>query len=117
MTNENGEHPRAHPRYDLDVYVDYTGTEVLLYHRVQNISLGGVCIQTDAIEDPGTLVDLVINFPELETSFAVKGEVVWANADPPMDVGIRFVNLDSERKEILRQHLGLIQTHASRRRP
>ena len=61
----------------------YTGNEVLLYHRIQNISLGGVCIQSSGVEDVGTMVDLVINFPDLDASIAVKGEVVWVNREAP----------------------------------
>ena len=57
------EHPREFPRFEVNAYVDYTGNEVLLFHRIQNISLGGVCIQTTGVEEVGTLVDLVLNFP------------------------------------------------------
>ena len=112
MADGDSEHPREHTRYDLDAYVDYTGSEVLLYHRIQNISLGGICIQTDALEQLGTIVDLTINFPELDSAISVKGEVVWANADPPMDMGIRFVDIDNERKETLRRYLGMVGQNA-----
>src|SRR5438045_9733832 len=93
------EHAREFPRFEVIAYVDYTGNEVLLYHRIQNISLGGVCIQSSGVEDVGTIVDLVINFPELEASLSIKGEVVWVNREVPMDMGIRYVDLDNERKE------------------
>ena len=100
---EMSEHPREFPRFEVNAYVDYTGNEVLLFHRIQNISLGGVCIQTTGVEEVGTLVDLVLNFPELDASIAVTGEVVWANREPPMDMGIRYVDLDEERKDTLAQ--------------
>jgi uncharacterized protein (TIGR02266 family) len=103
------EHPRAHPRYEVEAYVDYTGSEVVLYHRVQNLSLGGVCIQSDTVEDVGTTIDLVINFPELDTSVSVRGEVVWSNREHPMDMGVRFVDLDPERKETLRRFLATVR--------
>jgi uncharacterized protein (TIGR02266 family) len=99
------EDKREHPRYEVTAYVDYAGTEVLLYHRIENISLGGICIQTASIEEVGTLVDLVINFPDLDTSIAVQGEVVWANREPPMDMGIRYKDLDEERRETLRRYV------------
>ena len=71
----SAEQPRAHPRLELNAYVDYTSpSEVLLFHKVQNISLGGICIQSEAIEDIGTVVDLVLNFPDLGASLAVQGE-------------------------------------------
>jgi len=97
---------REFPRFEVSAHVDYTGSEVLLYHRIQNISLGGICIATPSIEEVGTTVDLVINFPELDgVSISVRGQVVWANRDPPMDLGIRFVDLDDEKRGILRQYL------------
>jgi hypothetical protein len=46
--SESSELPREYPRYEVNAYVDYTGNEVLLYHRIQNISLGGICIQSSA---------------------------------------------------------------------
>jgi uncharacterized protein (TIGR02266 family) len=103
------EHPREFPRFEVNAYVDYTGNEVLLFHRIQNISLGGVCIQTNGVEEVGTLVDLVLNFPDLDASIAVTGEVVWANREPPMDMGIRYVELDEERKDTLRKYINMVR--------
>jgi uncharacterized protein (TIGR02266 family) len=100
--------PRAFPRLELNVYVDYTGSEVLLFHKVRNISLGGICIQSASVEDVGTMVELVLNFPDLDASLAVQGEVVWANREPPMDMGIRYVDLDNERRDTLRKYLALL---------
>ena len=99
------EKPRAFPRYELQAFVDATGNEVLLHHRVQNISLGGICVESSVIEDLGTMVDVVIQFPELGATLAVKGEVVWSNHEPPMDMGIRYVDLDAEKKETLKKYL------------
>src|SRR3954462_15780607 len=105
----SGGHPRAFPRFEVNAYVDYTGTEVLLYHRVQNISLGGICIQSNGVEDVGTLVDLVVNFPDPQASISVRGEVVWVNRDAPMDMGIRYVDLDNERKDTLRKYISMVR--------
>jgi uncharacterized protein (TIGR02266 family) len=109
----SGEQPRAFPRLEVNAYVDYTGSEVLLFHKVQNISLGGLCIQSASIEETGTIVDLVLNFPDFDASLAVKGEVVWANREPPMDMGIRYVDLDDERKDTLRRYLSMLSAKAT----
>jgi uncharacterized protein (TIGR02266 family) len=106
---EDARRTREHPRYEVSAYVDYTGTEVLLYHRIQNISLGGICISSPSIEEVGTVVDLVINFPELGTSLALRGEVVWANREAPQDMGIRYVDLDEEKRETLRQYINRVK--------
>ncbi len=96
---------REYPRVEASAYVDYTGSEVLLHHRIANISLGGVCITSPNVEEVGTVVDLVINFPHVEggASLALRGEVVWVNRDAPADMGIRYLNLDDEKREQLRQ--------------
>jgi uncharacterized protein (TIGR02266 family) len=107
--SEDARRTREHPRYEVSAYVDYTGTEVLLYHRIQNISLGGICISSPSIEEVGTVVDLVINFPELGTSVALRGEVVWANREPPQDMGIRYVEMDEEKRETLRQYINRVK--------
>ena len=109
MTPETSEQPREFPRYEVNAYVDYTGNEVLLFHRIQNISLGGVCIQTSGVEEVGTVVDLVLNFPDLDSSIAVRGEVVWANRDPPMDMGIRYIDMDEERKDTRRKYITMVR--------
>ena len=109
MADESPSDKRIYPRFEVTAYVDYAGSEVLLYHRIENISLGGICIQTASVEDVGTIVDLVINFPDLDTSIAVQGEVVWANREPPMDMGIRYVELDDERRETLKRYIGSVR--------
>lgn len=111
--SEHGILPRAFPRFELNAYVDYTGSEVLLYHRVENISLGGICIHSASVEEVGTLVDLVVNFPDLDASIALRGEVVWANKDPPMDMGIRYVDIDDDRRDTLKRYLSLQRSRTS----
>ena len=107
---EDDRRTREFPRYEVSAYVDYTGTEVLLYHRIQNISLGGICIQSSAVEEVGTVVDLVLNFPDIDASIAVRGGVVWANREPPMDMGIRYTDLDDDRRDTLRRYLALLKS-------
>ncbi len=99
---EGEKRERQHPRVEASAYVDYTGTEVLLHHRISNISMGGVCITSPNVEEVGTVVDLVINFPDDGASVALKGEVVWVNHDAPTDMGIRYLQLDDEKREQLR---------------
>jgi uncharacterized protein (TIGR02266 family) len=107
--NPLGHNNRQNPRFEVDAYVDYVGSDVLLYHRIQNISLGGICIQTSSIEDVGSVVDLVINFPELSTQVKVQGEVVWVNRQEPKDMGIRYIGLDDSRRETLRRYIEKVQ--------
>lgn len=95
---------REYPRYRVEAYVDFTGHEVLLYHGIRNISLGGICIQTPTVEPIGTRVDVLVTFPDLGREMALAGEVVWANLQPPKDVGIRWVDMTDEQRDELRAY-------------
>ena len=111
--------PRAFPRYEVDAYVDVTASDVLLYHQIQNVSLGGICIQTTLLQDVGSLVDVVLNFPDLGTQMALQGQVVWVSREPPEEVGIRWVALDDERRDLLRKFIALVkraEVHSGPRR-
>jgi uncharacterized protein (TIGR02266 family) len=96
---------REHPRFEVTAYVDYAGSEILLYHHIENLSLGGISIRTTMLEPLGAKVDLVINFPDLDKMVSVVGEVVWVNEHEPMDMGLRFLDLDEERMAVLREYI------------
>lgn len=104
------DHARAHPRFEVNAYVDYAGTDVLLYHAIQNVSLGGICIRTPSVEDVGTRVDVVVNFPDLGKQLSLQGEVVWCNREEPQDMGIKWVDLTDDDRAALREYLEQVQT-------
>ncbi len=105
-----GDEHRAFPRYEVDAYVDIVAADVQLYHRIQNVSLGGICIQTPVLQEVGAPVDVQLNFPELGAQIALKGQVVWANREPPQDVGIRWLDLDEARRDMLKKYIALVKT-------
>jgi uncharacterized protein (TIGR02266 family) len=104
---------RKHPRYEVSAFVDCTGREVYLRHKIINVSIGGVCIQVDSAEEIGTEVELLIHFPDLNASMSVRGQVVWANRSHPVDMGVRFISLDEKKQETLRQYLQKAQHQAA----
>ena len=62
------ERRNAPNRIKADVQVDYLGTHVVLYHRVLNLSIGGICIESPSVEAVGKVVRLSLNFPDLHRS-------------------------------------------------
>ena len=107
-----GPENRVSPRYEITApaYVDSVGGEVFLNQKLLNLSLGGLCLRCDAAEEIGTVVDLVVHFPELGTSVAARGQVIWANRTHPCDIGVKFIGMDERRLETLRQYIGRIQS-------
>jgi uncharacterized protein (TIGR02266 family) len=108
---------REHARYEVNATVDVASVDLLLYHRIQNISLGGICIQTATLSEVGARVDVVLNFPDLGTQIAMQGQVVWANREPPQDVGIRWVDLDEERRRLLADYLHRVRDREAAEAP
>ena len=104
---------RKTPRYEVSAFVDLTGEEVYLRHKLLNISLGGLCLQVDSAEEIGSEVDLLVHFPDLNVSLPLRGQVIWANRVYPVDMGLRFVGLDDRKTETLRQYLQKVQQAAN----
>ncbi len=104
------ENSREYPRYEVNAYVDFAGTEVLLYHAIQNVSLGGICINVPAVENVGTRVNVVINFPDLGKEVSLTGIVVWANDHEPKDMGIRWIDLQDTDRLALLEYIEKVQT-------
>ena len=94
---------RAEPRYEVRATVEVVGDGP---HPVQNLSLGGVCLQHTDVQEVGTVVDLVIHFPDLDgAQLSVRGVVAWVNREEPTDMGIHFLDLDDQRRQMLREFL------------
>jgi len=107
------EKQREYPRFEVKAYVDYAGSDVLLYHGIQNVSLGGICIHNPVVEEVGTVVNVVVNFPDLGKQLALTGEVVWCNREEPQDMGIRWINLTGQEREALREYLSAVKTRVT----
>jgi len=99
--------PRVHPRYEIDASADVTGSGS---HRIQNISLGGICIQTSALEEVGAPVDVVLHLGENLPRLAIQGQVVWVNRETPADVGIRWTSLDDKRRAALSAYIDRVRS-------
>jgi uncharacterized protein (TIGR02266 family) len=97
--------PRVHPRYEIDSSAAISGGN----HPIQNISLGGICIRTNRLQEVGAPVDVVLDLPQLGQRLELSGQVVWVNREPPEDVGIRWTNLDAERRVLLGDYINLLR--------
>lgn len=98
---------RRSPRIRTNALVDVAATDVLLFHKIVDISSGGICIQCPTVEEAGTEVEIIINFPELDESIETRGVVVWSHEEPRKGMAIRFVDLTFEQRVILRRYLGM----------
>ena len=106
---------RKTPRINSDVSVDYTFmSEVGIDHRFQNLGLGGACIQTASVQPVGTPVVLMVRLKDKdeETVLEIDGEVVWANTEPPCDMGIRFIDVPEDVRAQLKHYISTSKENA-----
>lgn len=106
----SGIEKRRYPRIEANVYVDYTGEEVLLFHAIENISLGGISIVAPTVERIGTTVELVLNFPDGKELLECFGEVVWSHEGEEGRMGIKFLSLNEAQKTRLKEFLSRLDT-------
>ncbi len=108
------EFPRIEPQFEVDALVDFLGGSSDRY-KIQNLSLGGACILLPRREEiaVGAIVSLVINFPDQGDKLSLRGEVIWVNRAAPMDVGVRYLGLSPDDRDVLTRYLGSVQSSAS----
>lgn len=73
-----------------------------------NISMTGMFIRTDRIQPPGTVAAFEFNIGDGLSLISGEAEVVWVRGrhegpDRPAGLGLRFVRLDKECRELIRR--------------
>ena len=96
---------RVYPRFEVQATVDLQGENLLLFHKIENISLGGLSLFAPEPEPVGSVVEIVINFPEDDSEILVQGEVVWISENPCCLIGVRFLNLTGWNRERLNRFI------------
>ncbi len=99
--NRGPEEKRQHPRLSLLLRVDYPD-HARLRDVTENLSRGGLFVQTERPFEVGQEVSLALSFPDLLNPVQVLGAVAWvrpASAEAPGGVGIRVVR-DQDRQRL-----------------
>lgn len=80
-------------------------TRIRMDERISNLSLGGVFIETRYPFRMGSLVEFDFNMPGHAHLIHAKGLVKWSNdgslADQPVGMGIEFVEVSSDGREVI----------------
>ena len=93
---------RDEPRVTIDLDVDYHEQGRSSFAFTGDLSAGGLFVRSNAPEQPGTILSIEIRLPNRAAPIRARGEVVWFDKDPEGKgggMGIRFVDLDDERRE------------------
>lgn len=90
--------PRWHARYASPVWADVAGTGVLLCHPVEDLSMGGACVQTPIPEPVGGRVQIALSLARSGSPLVLEAEVVWTRAGR---MGLRWLGLNASRRRQL----------------
>ncbi|MBA3395915.1 MAG: TIGR02266 family protein [Deltaproteobacteria bacterium] len=101
---------RRDVRVPVELDVDYMLKDNYLFARCTDISATGIFIRTTLPEAPGTRLNLRFKTVNEAEPIEVAGDVVWVNSSGPSapenvqpGMGIRFVELDFELRDRLRE--------------
>ncbi len=104
---------RAHSRVAMRLRVKFPSLDVLEHDYSEDISRGGIFIQTKKPRSVGERLILTLVHPETGQEIELLGEVVRVNNEDPQSpgtqtgMGIRFVDVDKAKSKSIEKFLGL----------
>lgn len=96
-----GTERRRSARAPFVVRVDYGAVDAFFSEFTADVNEGGMFIETETPQPPGTAVVMQFRIPGSETPIKVRGRVVWTSAERPSatpGMGIEFENLDARAR-------------------
>jgi c-di-GMP-binding flagellar brake protein YcgR len=97
---ESSQDRRQHDRKPLTASVVYRGSPGVSSEALTDISLGGARLLLSGCEQPGTDIELAIEFSSGK-AVSAPGRIVWARQSAPFEVGVRFLTLTEEASRVL----------------
>jgi len=91
------EEMRTHPRKTSFIAVDCSTKDVCFMDFIQDISTGGVFIETNAPFYVGQELKMNFSLPEAETPISIGGEVVRVDSH---GIGVKFISGDVHQLDI-----------------
>lgn len=111
---------RRYPRFEVEIWVDFSTLDTVTSSYVLNLSQGGVFIKSDAPLPLDADVDLVLTLPSGAPLHA-RGRVIW-NHDLTREMergirgcGIQFMDIDEGDRTLLRDYLATLSESGKRR--
>jgi uncharacterized protein (TIGR02266 family) len=120
MADPSGDATRRFPRYEVEIWVDFSTIDLVTSSYVLNLSEGGVFVKSDKPLPLDAEVDLILTLP---TGVPIKavGRVVW-NHDLAKEAphgsrgaGIRFVDMPDGDRALLRDYVASLAGSAGAR--
>ena len=99
LKNWVSEEKRAFKRKSCLTPIDYSSANRVFRDFVQNLSLGGIFIETRESFSDGEIVTLTMNIPNSQHHFKISGEIVRAE---PLGIAVKFKQVTRYQAEIIK---------------
>ena len=102
---------RNQPRVMVRALVDYESNGTYLYDYSNDLSEGGIFIETDNPLPQGSELTLRFTLPDVDRVFEIKGVVAWVNGVDNkskkmlMGMGVEFTNMEGDDKSTLDEYI------------
>lgn len=115
-SSDSGANRRKHERIDAKIEVQFRSGNEFVSCYTQNLSKGGIYLETEVLPDPNAIVELVLGLPFSDQSaktISLKGRVarlmsVSENKKTIHKVGIQFLDIPPQAQiqlDMLYEHL------------
>ena len=115
MGDKTVDERRVHARILTRVLVDFDSSDTYLYDYSNDLSEGGIFIETENPLPSGSELTLRFTLPNIDRVFEVKGTVKWKSdtklqdANPqkkmPRGMGIQFSEMEDIDREMIRKYV------------
>ncbi len=96
---------RRHGRKPFFMVVDYTSQDFTYNDFIQNVSAGGVFIETSMPFSLGQQVLLTFPLPDYQKHIKISGEIVWTSAQ---GIGVKFKKVNRNQELMIKSLLKMI---------
>ncbi|MBW2309662.1 MAG: PilZ domain-containing protein [Deltaproteobacteria bacterium] len=96
---------RKHERKPFFMVVDYSTEDRMFKDYIQNISAGGVFIETQTPFTEGQELSLSFPLPNHQKYIKISGQIVRAG---PQGIGVKFKTTDHEQEEMIKAIMEMI---------
>jgi len=96
---------RKYERKPFFMVIDYSTEDRVFKDYIQNISSGGVFIETQMPFSQGQQLSLSFPLPNYQRYIKISGEIVRTS---PQGIGVRFQTADKEQEEMLKSLLEML---------
>jgi len=117
MSKNEGRDKRDHARHDVEIRVDWSTGRMFVSDQATNVSESGVFLRSEMGLKPDSDVEMVLWLPG-RPPIRATGHVVWSQDARAMPAGImpggglRFTEMHSADRAMLREYLGELASGA-----